>query len=138
MEQIAELERRLSVAMGRIGRALDALPAAEAGVPAEAFERACADAEAAQAAAASALERAKAAETDRARTQAELEAEAAAAEALRTEIAGLKELHDSQQARIASLEANIDELVSLRTADRAELEEILAALEPLIREQSDA
>ncbi|MEQ3626464.1 MAG: hypothetical protein ABNH26_14695 [Celeribacter sp.] len=67
-----------------------------------------------------------------------LETEHTANAQLRERIAALKALKDKQHARIAQLEAEENRLRATQAADRAELDELIAALGPLIEEQSHA
>ncbi|MEM0936078.1 MAG: hypothetical protein AAF646_14705 [Pseudomonadota bacterium] len=137
MADTAELERRLAVALERIETALDtppAEPAEDTGALTEAQEQRDAALEAAEKALA---------EADDALSEVEslkhaLEAEATAAAQLRERVQGLKELKDAQAERIVELEAEARMTAEARAADRAELDALIAALEPLVKEARHA
>ncbi|PRY22716.1 hypothetical protein CLV78_106258 [Aliiruegeria haliotis] len=140
MSEISDLENRISSAMERIGRAVQAFePASNApGVPAQDLAEARASAEAAQAAEAEAATRAEAAEAEVSRLQEALEAETTAGAQLRERVNSLKTMKDRQQERIHELETQLYTQAESRDADRAELDGLIAALEPLVKEQRDA
>ncbi len=130
MSDIAELEGRIATALGRIGQAVEAFSPGEAVSSGELEE--------ARTAAQEANARAEAAEADADRSRQALEAEVETGTQLHEHIASLNMMKERQQERIAELEAEVRMLVEQRGADRAELDELIAALEPLIREQTDA
>lgn len=127
MSDIAELESRIAAAMGRIGQAVEAFTPAAATSPEE-LEEALAAVREAEA-------RAEAAEAEAARV---LEAGEFATAPLRQRIESLTAMKDQLQERVTELEDEVRILIELRNADRAELDELIAALEPLVREQTDA
>ena len=133
MSEITELENRLAAAMGRIGRAIEGFDAGDprAAETAEELDQAKANLTAA-------TERVEAAEAEVQRLQQALEAETTAGAQLRERVGSLKSMKDRQQERIAELESQLTAIAELRGADRAELDGLIAALEPLVREQTDA
>lgn len=136
MDGLADLENRISSAMERIGRAVQQFEA-PAGVSGADLEQALAAAANADAQAREAVERAEAAEAELAQLVQALETEATATAQLRDHVTALKATRDEQQERIAGLEAQLVATADRRKADRAELEKLIAALEPLVQEASD-
>ena len=67
-----------------------------------------------------------------------LEAGDSASAPLRQRIESLTAMKQELQERVTELEDEVRILIELRNADRAELDELIAALEPLVREQTDA
>lgn len=126
------LHARLGAAMDRIGAAL---AAADGGSEGQTPDAARSEAEARVAAAEQALEEARREAAERAQA---LEAETAANAQLRERVGNLKDRKESQAARIAELEAERDALARARAEDRAELDALIAALEPLAKEQRHA
>ncbi|MEM1430891.1 MAG: hypothetical protein AAGG09_15655 [Pseudomonadota bacterium] len=137
MADIEDLERRLSAAMDRIGVALDAAPPG-ALVDAEMLALAHSERDAARVEAEAARAEADGALTEVEALKQALEAEAMAAAQLRARVDGLSETKDRQAARIAELERQTDAVEAARSADRAELDALIAALEPLVKEQRHA
>ena len=137
MIEIADLESRISAAMSRIGKAVEGFGGG-ADISAEDLEQARKAAESAEETTRKASERAEAAEAEVTRLQAALEAEATAAGQLRERIGSLKSMKERQQERISELEAEVKAASEVRSADRAELDGLISALEPLVKEQTDA
>lgn len=137
MSEIAELEGRIAAAMARIGQAVEGIGAGS-GVSAEELDQARGAAESAGNEARQATERAEAAEAEVARLIEALEAETTAGAQLRERVGSLKSMKDRQQERISELESALAEISEQRSADRQELDGLIAALEPLVREQTDA
>jgi len=134
MADIAELERRLSVAMDRIGAALDSTqPGLQ--VDAEMLALAQSERDAALASAEAARAETDAALAEVAALKQALEAETTAMAQLRARVDSLSDTRDRQAARIAELEREAAEVAQARTEDRAELDALIAALEPLVKEQ---
>ncbi|NDR56374.1 hypothetical protein [Aliiruegeria sabulilitoris] len=133
MSEITELESRLAAAMERIGNAIEAFGAGEpeAAVSAEELEQA-------QKSVSEAVQRAETAEAEVLRLQQALETETTAGAQLRERVGSLKSMKDRQQERITELEAELRALAEQRNADRSELDELISALEPLVKEQTDA
>lgn len=124
MSEIAELERRLTAALDRIGGAVDEFDAGGAASE-EQLDAAYDDGAA------------------RARTQADAEIaglkEAIAAELtanaqLRERVAALKTKRDQLLERVAQMERAEAQLKADRIADRAELDDLISALTPLVKE----
>lgn len=136
MNEIADLESRISAAMARIGRAVEGFQAGGASL--EELEHARKAAEDAEAAARGAQARAEEAEAEVARLRQALEAETTAGGQLRERVGSLKSMKDRQQERILELEAELSAMADLRSADRDELDGLISALEPLVKEQTDA
>jgi len=137
MNDIAELETRISSAMARIGRAVEATSAGD-GAQAEDLERLQQAAEAAMSEAESIRARAEGSEAEAVRLKALLEAETGEVARLQESLASTTALKDRQQERISGLEDELGAVSELRRADRAELDALIAALEPLVKEQTDA
>ncbi|MFV0358291.1 hypothetical protein [Tropicimonas sp.] len=137
MEEITELEGRIISAMERIGRSVQQFEGT-GGVSPEDLEQARAAFEAAEERAVGARTRAESAEAELARVAQALEAEAAASEKLHERLDGLKSARDEQQQRIADLEAQLRDSEAQRKADRTELDDLIALVEPLVREASNA
>lgn len=137
MSGIADLENRISAAMERIGHAVQSMDRAT-GVTPEELEQARTAFEAAEERTRLATEKAAEAEAEIARLQQALEAESAAAAQLRERVGALKSMKDRQQERIDELEAEVRTTLERRIEDRAELDGLIAALEPLVKEASDA
>lgn len=116
MDDITGLERRLTAAMDRIGHAVAAYDTAPKGPSEE------------ELAAKAALE------AELAQLREALAAEQEASAQLRERIEAMKALKDEQQERIATLEAEAGALAKARADDRAELDAVMAALEPLVAE----
>jgi chromosome segregation ATPase len=127
MTEPSEFGDRIAKAMGRIEAALEASQGAggysEADLDAaRAQERAAADA------------RLEAAETELARLREALAAEQTAGAQLRERVDALRGQKDAEAAKVASLEAEAARLRSDRSEDRAELDDLIAALKPLVTE----
>ena len=137
MNDIAELEARIASAMGRIGQALQAAPMG-GGVQAEEVEALRLAAEAAASEAETARARAEGAEAEAVRLKALLEAESGEVAQLQERLESMTAMKDRQQERITALEAETQALSQLRGNDRAELDALIAALEPLVKEQTNA
>ena len=126
MSDIAELEQRIAVAMDRIGQALQGFD-----------PRAGADDAALAAAEAAGAEKARAeADVEIAGLKEALEAEQTANAQLRERVAAVKAKKDQLQERLSALETAEAELQHRRAADRAELDDLIAALSPLVKEAS--
>jgi len=147
MSEIAELERRITAALERIGRGMDNLslrgpdPAPDADLVAER--------DAARAEALAATARAVECEAEVDRLTAELDATGLDLQRLRKTAVQLREtlaaLRERQAAGLAdpvllnaAMAAEIEALQQERRAERRELEAILAALQPLVAEVQDA
>lgn len=115
MSDISGLERRLTAAMDRIGRAVAAYEPAQGPGEEEIAARRALEAQAVQ------LRQA-------------LEAEQTANTQLRERIDAMKALKERQQERIGELEDELAGLRAVRTEDREELDAVIAALEPLVGE----
>jgi chromosome segregation ATPase len=137
MNDIADLEGRISAAMARIGRAVEGFQPA-GGTSAEDLDLARGAAEAAQAEARAALARAESAEAELDRLNQALETDAAAGDQLRERIDALTETNERQQERIAELETELQVVLGKQAADREELDGLIAALGPLVEEQTNA
>ncbi|WP_116131654.1 hypothetical protein [Tropicimonas sp. IMCC34043] len=135
MNEFADLEARLAMAMTRIGRAMDGLVAAPA---ATALDEAQAEAASARAEAEAERARGAASDAELARLQETLEAQARTESDLRQRIETLDATKVRLQERLVGLEAELEAVLDARNADRAELDELIAALEPLVKEGIDA
>ncbi|SFB80834.1 hypothetical protein [Tropicimonas isoalkanivorans] len=134
MNDIADLEGRISAAMARIGRAVEGFQPA-GGASAEGIDEARG---AAEAEARAAMARAESAEAEIDRLNQALETDAAAGDQLRERIDALTETNERQQERIAELETELQVLLGKQAADREELDGLIAALGPLVEEQTNA
>lgn len=127
MSDPTELGDRIARAMGRIEGALaDATPSgtySEADMDAARSE-ARAEAEA----------RAAEAETELERLREALEAEQTAGVQLRERIDAMKAQKEADAAKLAALESEMSRLRAARADDRAELDDLIAALKPLVQE----
>ncbi|WP_068110360.1 hypothetical protein [Tropicimonas marinistellae] len=137
MNEIADLEGRISAAMARIATAVERFEGDGTG-SADALDHARRAAETAEAEARAALARAESAEAEVARLTQALEAESDAGGQLRERVGTLKSMKERQQERIAELEAELKAIAGLRTADREELDGLISSLAPLVEGQSDA
>ncbi|MDF1871538.1 hypothetical protein [Vannielia sp.] len=115
MNDVTGLERRLTAAMDRIGRAVASYDTAAAPSAEEEQARAALEAQVVQ------LKQA-------------LEAEQTVNVQLRERVDAMKALKERQQERISELEEEAERLKSLRANDREELDAVIAALEPLVGE----
>lgn len=131
MSDLTELERRLTAAIERIGRAVEGIEATPPGADPDELDALRTRAEAAEAQAAKA-------ETELPGLRESLASVQTAAEQLREKVAQLEAMKDRQQARISELESAEEALRAQRGADREELDGLIAALEPLVKEQPNA
>ena len=158
MTEIADLERRISAALERIGAGLEGIgappPVAEG--PGEAELQQMQDAiEAERTANAQLEERVKTLHEQRDALKAEAEALKSASNEARNQVQQLRKTNQHLQASLQTLReasaagvephlinqammSELDGLRSVRDADRAEVDEILGALQPLLREAHDA
>lgn len=125
---IAGVERRIDAALGRISAATSALDdrAAMRGLT-EARDLALIAEEKARAEADMLAEKI-------ARLEEALETEALAMEQLRDRNQTLKQAKDDAMTKVHELESAIEQIRSVQAADRAEMDEVIAALEPLVKE----
>ena len=158
MAEIADLERRITAALDRIGAGLGALqaPAPVPEGPSEAEFQAMQEAvEAERTANAQLEERVKTLHEQRDTLQAQLDALTAAGNDAKSQVQQLRKTNQHLQASLQTLReasasgvephlinqammSELDGLRSVRDADRAELDEILGALQPLLKEAQDA
>ena len=120
---------RIAAAMGRIEASLANMPA-QAGYSEDDLAAARTEAEAASAA------KLTAAQTELDRMQEALTAEQKAHTQLRELADSLKEQKDAETAKVTALTEELEHLKAARAADRSELEDLIAALKPLVTEQS--
>ncbi len=120
---------RIAAAMGRIEASLENMPA-QAGYSEDDLAAARTEAEAASAA------KLTAAQTELDRMQEALTAEQKAHTQLRELADSLKEQKEAETAKVAALTEELEHLKAARAADRSELEDLIAALKPLVTEQS--
>ena len=120
---------RIAAAMGRIEASLANMPA-QAGYSEDDLAAARTVAEAASAA------KLTAAQTELDRMQEALTAEQKAHTQLRELADSLKEQKEAETAKVAALTQELEHLKAARAADRSELEDLIAALKPLVTEQS--
>lgn len=120
---------RIAAAMGRIEASLANMPA-QAGYSEDDLAAARTEAEAASAA------KLTAAQTELDRMQEALTAEQKAHTQLRELADSLKEQKEAETAKVAALTEELEHLKAARAADRSELEDLIAALKPLVTEQS--
>ena len=120
---------RIAAAMGRIEASLANMPA-QAGYSEDDLAAARTEAEAASAA------KLTAAQTELDRMQEALTAEQKAHTQLRELADSLKEQKEAETAKVAALTQELEHLKAARAADRSELEDLIAALKPLVTEQS--
>jgi FtsZ-binding cell division protein ZapB len=131
MSDIAALESRISVALDTIGTLLgDFEPVRE--ITQETLEQACAAASLAARSEAHGLLDAAHAEIEGLR--ATLEAEQLAISQLHERVATLKAKMERQQEQSIKLETQNDLLHQQQMDDRSELDDLIAALEPLVKE----
>ena len=158
MTEIADLERRITAALDRIGAGLAGLnaPAPVPDGPSEAEFQAMQEAvEAERSANAQLEERVKTLHEQRDTLQAQLDALTAASHEAKSQVQQLRKTNQHLQASLQTLRersaagvephlinqammSELDGLRSVRDADRAEVDEILGALQPLLREAHDA
>lgn len=156
MTEIADLERRISAALDRIGAGLGGLGAPVAEGPGEAEVQQMHDAiEAERTVSAQLEERVKTLHEQRDALQAEVDGLKAASHEANTQVQQLRKTNQHLQASLQTLReasaagvephlinqammSELDGLRSVRDADRAELDEILGALQPLLKEPQDA
>jgi len=136
-DDLEELEKRVAQALARIGSAVEGMGGPD-GVPRETHEAALDTAERLRVEAVDATKRADTAEAEIARLKEALEAEATANAQLRERNAALKAAKDDAIGKADALERETAVIREARGADREELDGILAALEPLVKEHSDA
>lgn len=120
---------RIAAAMGRIEASLANMPA-QAGYSEDDLAAARTEAEAASAA------KLTAAQTELDRMQEALTAEQKAHTQLRELADSLKEQKEAETAKVSALTEELEHLKAARAADRSELEDLIAALKPLVTEQS--
>jgi len=120
---------RIAAAMGRIEASLANMPA-QAGYSEDDLAAARTEAEAASAA------KLTAAQTELDRMQEALTAEQKAHTQLRELADSLKEQKEAETAKVTALTQELEHLKAARAADRSELEDLIAALKPLVTEQS--
>ncbi len=120
---------RIAAAMGRIEASLANMPA-QAGYSEDDLAAARTEAEAASAA------KLTAAQIELDRMQEALTAEQKAHTQLRELADSLKEQKEAETAKVAALTQELEHLKAARAADRSELEDLIAALKPLVTEQS--
>lgn len=143
-DDLVELERRVTAALVRIGTAVESMTGPD-GVPQTLHDAALAEAERlrtevdrAALDVKRATERAEAAEAEITRLNEALEAEATANAQLRERNATLKDAKEEAASKAAAAEQTLDSVREQQSSDRAELDALIAALEPLVQEQPHA
>lgn len=134
---IAELETRISAALGRISQAASALDRPD-GVPQEVHDAVVAELETLRRELSATEKRAATLDAEVARLQEALDTETTANAQLRERNVALKASKEAAQGRSNELAETLAGLQDVRKADRDELDALISALDPLVKEQPHA